>query len=65
MFIRKSLLKKQPALNTLRILEESKKSKQKDANGMCHSEHLFPGALKNQDRVGPPSELLLHPALLF
>lgn len=47
MFIRKSLLKKQPALDQPRILEEIKKSTQGDANEMCNSKHVFPVAFGN------------------
>ena len=41
------------ALNTLRILQEIKKSEQ-DANGICDSKHVCPEALRNQEGQGGP-----------
>jgi len=58
-FIRKSLLQEQTALNTLRILQEIKKSEQ-DANGICDSKHVCPEALRNQEGQGGPPPSWAH-----
>lgn len=65
MFIRKSLLKKQKALDEPRILEGIKKSKQRHAYQMCNSKYLFSVTFRSQDRVSPSSWAHLASTSLF
>lgn len=65
LFIRKSLLKKQKALDEPRILEGIEKSKQRRAYQMCNSKYLFPVTFRSQDRVSPSSWAHLASTSLF